>query len=102
MGHYELIKTTLLNMRNDSMKLSSKPSNDEYRNLMKKYNTVFTGEKLNKVLSLEISHHLKMSNIEFNSHIGKVTHDLGMGLEGLHQLDSEDPDSTDAYYITLF
>lgn len=96
------IRSTLTAMKIDALQI--KETNDQIllRHTMEKWSTVFTGDKFNKVLSIEVANYLKMDNTVFNSLVGQVTHELQMGLEGLHQIDSSDPNSTDAYYINLY
>lgn len=98
----ELIKETLISMKKDAAALKSNPSELDLKSIISKYDTIFTGEKFNKVLSIEVAALLNIENKTFNKHIGQITHELHMGLEGLHQLDSDDPNSVDAYYITLY
>lgn len=96
------IKSTLLEMKLDSLKLNASPSDPEYRKLIDKYDTIFTGEKMNKVNSIEVAHYLKIDHNEFLSLLPKAAKELGMSLEGLHALGSKDLNSTDAYYINLY
>lgn len=52
-------------------------------------------------MSLEVAHFLKIENDEFNSKISKVAFELDLDLEELHKMESSDPGSIDAYYISL-
>lgn len=97
-----MIKDTLVNMKRDSLLLSENPSEKKLKSIMHKYKTIFTGKKLNKVLSVEVAHFLNIENDEFNSKIDKIAFELKMDLEELHKMKSLDPDTTDAYYISLF
>lgn len=96
------IESVLLSMKQDSALLPEEPNDLQLRELIAKYNTIFTGEKFNKVLSIEVASFLQIPNTDFNNEIGTVANNLGMHLEELHAMDSKDPSSTDAYYITLY
>lgn len=89
-------------MKNDSLNLIHPTTDFEYRKLIEKYDTVFTGEKMNKVTSVEVASFLKMDHDKMLTMLRKVTPKLEMNLEGLHAIESSVSNSIDVYYITLY
>lgn len=61
----EKIKSTLLEMKQDLVKFNASPSDPEYRNLIDKYDTIFTGKKLIKLILLNLHISLKSITTSF-------------------------------------
>lgn len=97
----QLITNTLLKMKSDLISLLIDQTNENYNQLIKKYNTMFLGEKFNKVISIEVAHHLDISNSVFNEHIEKIANNLNMNLEELVTVENIGNITPDAYYIEL-
>lgn len=97
----QLITDTLLKMKADLASFLINPSDDSYNQLIMKYNTIFSGEKFNKVFSVEVANHLNISNSILNKHIEKVANNLNMNLEELVTIENIGNVTPDAYYIEL-
>lgn len=97
----QLITDTLLKMKSDLLEFMINPTKSSYDQLINKYNTLFLGKKLNKVLSLEVAYYLDIPNPIFNKHIETIAANLDMNLDELVAVENIDNQSPDAYYIEL-
>lgn len=97
-----VIENALLDMRKDALLLPNKPTDSEYRELLNKYDSIFTGEKHNRVLSLEIAHYMKVEHDKLLKTLPGIAKRLNMKLEGLYQLKANDRSTPHAYYIDLY
>lgn len=99
----------LIKLRSDSILANSNPTEDNFKELIHKYDMLFLGEKFNTIYSVELNHALKNhfridSNIdELNELIPNICDTLKMKYEPLVYVENVGKaDVVDCYKIILW
>lgn len=106
MNNHEMLKNCLKEMSVTAKTIT----HNNYKEFINRFDTILAGEKLNKVLSLEVFHYLKRNGMidtttdEFTKLVTDVCRELRFDVEGLIATENigKDMPPIAVCYITLF